>query len=64
MKTSGLVGLSAITVLAGTSSAFANLTITPTFDASITGDANAAAIENTINSAISYYSSIRDRQPA
>ena len=32
-------------------------TITPTFDSTITGDANAAAIENTINSAISFYES-------
>ena len=32
--------------------AHANLTITPTFDSSITGDPNAAAIEGTINSAI------------
>jgi hypothetical protein len=31
------------------------LNITPTFDSSITSDANAAAIEGTINSAINYY---------
>jgi hypothetical protein len=35
--------------------AHANLTITPTFDSSITGDPNAAAIESTINSAIKIY---------
>jgi hypothetical protein len=33
------------------------LTITPSFDSSITSDANAAAIESTINSAISFYES-------
>jgi hypothetical protein len=33
----------------------ANLVITPTFDSSITSDPNAAAIEGTINSAISVY---------
>ena len=33
------------------------LTITPTFDVSITSDANAAAIESTINSAINIYQS-------
>ena len=32
-----------------------NLTIIPTFEASITGDINAAAIENVINSAIAIY---------
>jgi hypothetical protein len=33
------------------------ITINPIFDASITGDVNAAAIENTINSAIAYFDS-------
>lgn len=35
----------------------AGLTITPTFDSSITNDPNAAAIENTINSVIQIYES-------
>ncbi len=43
-----LLGLSA-------SSAHAGLTITPTFGASITGNANSAAIQATINSAINVY---------
>jgi hypothetical protein len=37
--------------------AWANLVITPTFDSSITGDPNAAAIEGTINTAINTYES-------
>jgi hypothetical protein len=37
--------------------AHANLVITPIFDVSITGDANAAAIEAVINSAASFYNS-------
>ena len=43
-----LLGLSA-------SSAHAGLIITPTFGASINGNANSAAIQATINSAISVY---------
>lgn len=35
----------------------ANLIITPTFDSSITGDANAASIENTIDAAIAVFES-------
>jgi hypothetical protein len=37
--------------------AYANLTITPTFDSSITSDPNALAIEGVINSAINFYQS-------
>jgi hypothetical protein len=40
-----------------TSSPAQALVITPTFDSSITSDPNAAAIENTINQAISFYQS-------
>jgi len=43
-------------VLAATP-ASANLVINPTFDSSITSDANAATIMNTINSAIGFYES-------
>ena len=47
----------AVPVLLGLSapSAHAGLTITPTFGASITGNANSAAIQAAINSAISVY---------
>ncbi len=47
----------AVPVLLGVtaSAAHAGLTITPTFGASITGNANSAAIQATINSAISVY---------
>jgi hypothetical protein len=46
--------LGAGTIL-GTSSAFANLVINPTFSAGILGDANSAQIQATINQAISFY---------
>ena len=52
-KTIGLL-LGAGTVL-GSSSAFANMTITPTFSAGILGDANSAQIQATINQAIGFY---------
>jgi hypothetical protein len=42
---------------AGVPAVTAGLTITPIFDSSITGDPNAAAIENTINTAIGIYQS-------
>jgi hypothetical protein len=45
----------AVVLLASGAPTYANLTIIPTFDSSITGDPNAAAIEGTINSAISEY---------
>ncbi len=44
-----------VLALPAATSAYANLVITPTFDASITGDPNAAAIEGTINTAIGTY---------
>jgi hypothetical protein len=49
----------AILVLGLATTAWADtlITIVPTFDASITSDANAASIEATINSAIAYYDS-------
>jgi hypothetical protein len=54
-----LVSLMALAAsLAVTSSARANVDITPDFDSSITSNANAAAIEGAINSAISTFSSL------
>jgi hypothetical protein len=50
----GLVALFFVT-LASTPPAYAGLILTPTFDASITGDANAAAIEGMIGQAIGIY---------
>ena len=52
-KKIGLI-LGAGTVL-GTSSAFANLVIVPTFSAGINGDANSTQIKATINQAIAFY---------
>lgn len=49
----GAVAASALLAAAGQGHA---LTITPFFDPSITGDANAAQIESTINNAIHFYS--------
>jgi hypothetical protein len=49
------IALAAILV-AASSPLRANLTISPTFDSSITSDPNAVAIENSINDAISEYS--------
>jgi hypothetical protein len=53
------VNLLAVTLLGSmaSSTAFAGLTITPTFDSSITSDINAVAIENVINNAIAVYQS-------
>jgi autotransporter-associated beta strand protein len=54
VRRSGLaVGLVSGGVLAFAAQAKANLTITPTFESSITSDPNAATIEATINTAIS-----------
>jgi hypothetical protein len=55
----GILGISfAIIVLGSSAPAYGSgLIITPTFDSSITGDPNAAAIEGVINSAISVYES-------
>ena len=52
-KKIGLI-LGAGTVL-GTSSAFANLVITPTFDSTITSNGSSAQIQATINQAIAFY---------
>ena len=49
------LGLAVLLPLAGPFEARAGLVITPTFDPSIAGDANAAAIEATINRAIQVY---------
>jgi hypothetical protein len=51
----GLSATVAAAALACALPAQANLVITPVFDASITGDANAAAIEGVINAAASFY---------
>lgn len=50
-------GISALFLagILGSTFASANLTIVPTFDSSITGNANAALIESTINQAITMY---------
>jgi hypothetical protein len=47
-----LIGAS---TLLGSSSAFANLTINPIYDSTITNDANAATIINTITQAMGFY---------
>jgi hypothetical protein len=48
---------SVVTLLVSVVTAFGSLIITPTFDSSITSDANSAAIEATINSTIDIYES-------
>src|SRR4051812_42255791 len=51
-----LVGVTLVAaVLGGGGSAVANLTIVPTFDATINNDVNAATIKATINQAIANY---------
>lgn len=50
-------GLAALAVFSSASPARAGLIITPTYDFSITSDPNAAAIENTIQTAINLYQS-------
>jgi hypothetical protein len=54
-----LAGVIAVVLLGRGAPAYADpgLNIIPTFDSSITGNANHAAIEGTINSAIAYYES-------
>ena len=47
----------ALSLLFVAAPAYANLTITPTFDVTITSDPNAGAIEGVINSAIGFYES-------
>lgn len=54
-KISFFLGL-ATTFLCLSGSAYANLTINPIFDSSITNDPNASTIESTINSALASYS--------
>ncbi|HLK69200.1 MAG TPA: NF038122 family metalloprotease [Bryobacteraceae bacterium] len=49
------LGLSLAGVLLCAPSAKANIVIVPTFDSSITGDANALLIETTINQALNFY---------
>ena len=44
-----------LVIFLGSASARANLVIIPTFDSTITSDANAAVIENTISNVIAYY---------
>lgn len=51
------IGGALFSILLGHGAATQALTITPTFGSSITGDANAAAIESTINAAIAVYQS-------
>ena len=58
MRLPTFVLASAIVALILSPQARANMVITPTFDVSITSDANAAAIEATINSAIQIYQSV------
>lgn len=57
MKKTFLAAVTA-TSLVCVGQARANLVITPTFDASITGDANYAVIKNTIDTAIGAYASL------
>jgi hypothetical protein len=54
---SGATLLAPLALMPAVPPAWANLVITPTFDSSITGDPNAAAIEGTINTAINTYES-------
>jgi hypothetical protein len=54
---SGATLLAPLALMPAAPLAWANLVITPTFDSSITGDPNAAAIEGTINTAINTYES-------
>ena len=59
LRSAGALLLAATAWLAGAPAAWA-LTIDPTFDSSITSNANHAAIESAINSALGFYSAFTD----